>query len=41
MESHALPKVGLTAARCNAVLAQEVLDEYSATGMSLTAFAHT
>jgi hypothetical protein len=41
MESHALPKVELTAKRWNAALARKMLDEYSASGMSLTAFART
>jgi hypothetical protein len=41
MESQALPKVELTAKRWNAAVAQKVLDEYSASGLTLTAFART
>ena len=40
-ESQALPKVELTAKRWNAAVAQKVLDEYSASGLTLTAFART
>ena len=41
MESNALPKVELTTKRWNAALARKVLDEFSASGMSPSAFART
>ena len=41
MGSHALSKVDLTVKRWNAAFARKVLDEHSASGMSLTAFART